>query len=253
MSLRVCHNVFVPLRESPAHRSQMTSQLLFGERFGIVDSAAGWLKIVSFFDSYTGWIDGSQVLSREWDASQKGIITCKETRWRKPDNSVEVLMPGSEIFNFELSTGIITIEDEEWQLIDAPFEQALLPAGDIIQTALMFLNVPYLWGGRTPGGIDCSGLVQTVCKIHGIKLPRDAGEQAGKGETVNFIEEAMPGDLLFFSGETDNISHVAMFIEHGKVIHASGTVKIESVDHQGIWSNDKGKYTHYLRTIKRVL
>ena len=142
MSLRVCHNVFIPLRESPTHRSQMTSQLLFGERFGIVDSAAGWLKVVSFFDSYTGWIDGSQALAREWDSSHKGIITGKETRWRKPDNSVEILMPGSEIFNFDLSSGHITVGEEEWQLIDKPYEQQLLPAGDVIQTALMFLNVP---------------------------------------------------------------------------------------------------------------
>ncbi|HPT11219.1 MAG TPA: C40 family peptidase [Bacteroidales bacterium] len=252
MSLRVCHNVYIPLRESPSHRSEMTSQILFGERFGIVESASNWLKVVTLFDSFTGWIDGSQAITQEWDPAEKGIITGRELRCIRPDRSVITLMPGSELFRADLATGTFLCADEEWQLVEKPYMQSVSPAGTVIETAMQFLNTPYLWGGRTTGGIDCSGLVQVVYKIHGVQLPRNAAEQAETGEIVSFIEEALPGDLLFFSCENEAISHVALFIAPGKVLHSSGTVKTDTVDHQGIWSADKGKYTHFLRTIRRI-
>ena len=161
-------------------------------------------------------------------------------------------MPGSELFRADLATGTFLCADEEWQLVEKPYMQSVSPAGTVIETAMQFLNTPYLWGGRTTGGIDCSGLVQVVYKIHGVQLPRNAAEQAETGEIVSFIEEALPGDLLFFSCENEAISHVALFIAPGKVLHSSGTVKTDTVDHQGIWSADKGKYTHFLRTIRRI-
>jgi gamma-D-glutamyl-L-lysine dipeptidyl-peptidase len=252
MSLRVCYNVYLPVRESPSHKSEMTSQILFGERFGIVDSVVNWLKVVTLFDSFTGWIDGSQAITQEWNPADKGIITGMVTECIRPDKTTVTLMPGSEIFNPDLSSGTFKCLDEEWRLSGEPYTQYLLSAGNIPDTAKQFLNVPYLWGGRTPGGIDCSGLVQIVYKIHGIQLPRNSYEQAECGKSVNFIEEALPGDLLFFSGEAETISHVAILYSPGKVIHSSGTVKIDTIDHQGIWSNEKGKYTHYLRAIKRI-
>jgi gamma-D-glutamyl-L-lysine dipeptidyl-peptidase len=244
--------VYIPLRESPSHRSEMTSQILFGERFGIVDSASNWLKVVSLFDSFTGWIDGSHAITQEWDITEKGIIAGREVRCVKPDNTIVTLMPGSEIFRLDMDEGTFICSDEKWRFAEKTYMTQLSPAGSVIETAMQFLNAPYLWGGRTPGGIDCSGLVQIVYKVHGIQLPRNAGDQAEAGEAVNFIEEALPGDLLYFSGETGSISHVAMYYAPGKVLHSSGTVKIETVDHQGIWSADKGKYTHFLRTIKRI-
>jgi len=230
----------------------MTSQILFGERFGIVESASNWLKVVTLFDSFTGWIDGSQVLTQEWDPAEKGIITGREVRCIRPDKSTIILMPGSEIFKADLSAGTFMCADEEWKLAEKPYIEFISPADTVIETSLQFLNTPYLWGGRTTGGIDCSGLVQIVYKIHGIQLPRNACDQAEAGEVVSFIEEALPGDLLFFSDETEAISHVAVLFAPGKVIHSSGTVKIDTVDHQGIWSADKGKYTHFLRTIRRI-
>jgi gamma-D-glutamyl-L-lysine dipeptidyl-peptidase len=253
MSLRVCHNVYIPLRESPTHRSEMTSQILFGERFGIVESVSNWHRVVTLFDSFTGWIDGSQAITREWDPAEKGIIICREVKCLRPDSTNVTLMPGSEIFKADLTNGCFKCADEDWKLAEKPYLQQLSPADSVTETAIQFLNAPYLWGGRTPGGIDCSGLVQVVYKIHGIQLPRNACDQAECGEVVSFIEEANPGDLLYFSGDTEGISHVGILLAPGKVLHASGSVKIDSVDHQGIWNNEKGKYTHYLRTIKRIL
>jgi len=252
MSLRVCYNIFIPLRESPSHRAEMTNQLLFGERFGITDTVGNWLRIVSLFDSFSGWIDNSQAVTGEWAAGSKGIVTGKIVKCVRPDKSIVHLMPGSEIHNLDFSTGIFKCNGETLQLYEKPFEDSVASAGSPLESALQFINVPYLWGGRTPGGIDCSGLIQTVFKIHGVALPRNSYTQAESGEAIDFFEESQPGDLLFFSGEGDTISHVGILASPGKLLHASGSVKIDAVDHQGIWSDTHENYTHNLRIIKRI-
>jgi cell wall-associated NlpC family hydrolase len=123
----------------------------------------------------------------------------------------------------------------------------------IIDYALKFFNAPYLWGGRTPYGIDCSGLTQIVYKLNGIKLPRDASQQVLTGDTLSFVEEALPGDLAFFGDEEGLITHVGIIWKHHKIIHASGRVRIDNVDHQGIYNEELKRYTHSLRTIKRII
>jgi cell wall-associated NlpC family hydrolase len=120
-------------------------------------------------------------------------------------------------------------------------------------TAMKFVNSPYIWGGRIPSGIDCSGFVQLVYKIHGVKIPRDSWQQAETGETVSFIEETVPGDLVLFDNERGRISHVGMILSRGLVIHASGRVRIDTIDHQGIYKNDIKGYSHRLRTIRRII
>lgn len=252
MSLRVCYNVYVPLRESPSHRAEMTSQLLFGERYGITDKIGNWLRVTTLFDSFTGWVDGSQVLSGEYDTKSKGIITGSEITCLRPDKSRVRLMPGSEIHSLDFTTGTFRCMDEEWILAEKPDREHLSPHENLADSAMQFINTPYLWGGRTPGGIDCSGLVQIVFKIHGIALPRNSSQQAECGTPIDFLEEALPGDLLFFSGEGDTISHVGILESRGLVLHASGSVRIDRVDHQGIWNETHGRYTHRLRIIRRI-
>jgi len=241
------------MRSDPSHRAEMTSEVLFGERFEIIENTGNWLRINTLLDSYTGWIDGDQAIHGEWNTNEKGIIAGKELLCIKPDNSSVLLAPGSEIFNLDLETGMFSAGDMKWALSDKSLTEILIPSHSPVDSAMQFLNAPYLWGGRTPGGIDCSGLVQVAYKINGISLPRNSSKQAGFGEPVNFIEEAKSGDLLFFSGECDVISHVGILQSPGKVLHASGSVKIDSVDHQGIWNESYGKYTHRLRTIRRIL
>ena len=160
--------------------------------------------------------------------------------------------PGSEIFGLNDDFSCFSIGGKNSTLRD-PQSSLLTPHSSLTETALQFLNVPYLWGGRTDGGIDCSGLVQVVCKIHGIKMPRDAARQAEPGTVVSFFGEARPGDLIFFSGETERISHTGIYLGSGRIIHSSGAVRIDRVDHQGIWREDAGRYTHQLRVIKRVI
>ena len=115
------------------------------------------------------------------------------------------------------------------------------------------MNAPYLWGGRTPFGIDCSGFVQMVYKLQGMKLLRDASQQATLGEVVSLIDEAESGDLAFFDDAEGNIIHVGMLIDRQRIIHCSGKVKINNLDHEGIYDANLQKYTHKLRLIKRII
>jgi cell wall-associated NlpC family hydrolase len=123
----------------------------------------------------------------------------------------------------------------------------------MVEHAYAFLNAPYLWGGKSPLGIDCSGFTQLVARIAGIKLMRDAYQQAEQGVTLGFIEEADTGDLVFFDNEDGRIIHVGVLINSREIIHASGKVRIDKIDHQGIYNEELGKYTHTLRLIKRIL
>ncbi len=222
MDFFICTNVFIPLRSAPVHRAEMVSQLLFGERFQIIDSAASWLKIETLFDLYTGWIDTLHQGYESWSEGSQGIIAGNRLVCTKNDDSTLVLSPGSEIFGLNDDFSCFSIGGKNYTVRD-PQASLLTPHSSLTETALQFLNVPYLWGGRTDGGIDCSGLVQVVCKIHGIKMPRDAARQAELGTVVSFFGEARPGDLIFFSGETERISHTGIYLGSGKIIHSSGS------------------------------
>jgi cell wall-associated NlpC family hydrolase len=163
-----------------------------------------------------------------------------------------VLEPGCEIYGpdfisktFRCGSSLYTATHE--------FSSSYTTAGEsLADTALKFINSPYIWGGRIPSGIDCSGLTQLVYKIHGIGIPRDSWQQAETGEPISFISEARVGDLVFFDNEKGKISHVGMIFAEGLVIHASGRVRIDTIDHQGIFKPEVGGYSHRLRLIKRI-
>ncbi|MPN27215.1 hypothetical protein SDC9_174643 [bioreactor metagenome] len=143
--------------------------------------------------------------------------------------------------------------------VDMTFDPVLqifpveINGANILKIATMYLNAPYLWGGKSLLGIDCSGLVQVVFSICGIQLPRDASQQVEKGDLVNFLGEAQQGDLAFFDNEAGNITHVGILLDATRIIHASGWVKIEKIDNHGIISSQTGEYTHKLKVIKRLI
>jgi cell wall-associated NlpC family hydrolase len=154
---------------------------------------------------------------------------------------------GNKVFFYDGLVSEIRLQDTFTNLPHSPENKQQL-VGD----AMLYLNAPYLWGGRTPFGIDCSGFVQMVYKLQGLKLLRDASQQATQGEVISLLAEAEQGDLAFFDDEEGNITHVGMIIDSQRIIHCSGRVQIDNLDHEGIFNVRLQKYTHKLRLIKRI-
>ncbi|MEA1886626.1 MAG: C40 family peptidase [Bacteroidota bacterium] len=251
MKKLICANVFAPLRIGPSHKSEQGSQILFGEKYTILDRSAKWIKVSNEFDGYAGWLDGDHHLyfaTEEHDFPTD--ILAARTEFTDDNGHVLVLEAGSEIYNINKEKISFTIGKAKFT---ARSKVTLCPVNEpVSETALRFLNCPYLWGGRISGGMDCSGLTQLVYKLHGYSLPRDSFMQAEVGETISFIEEGKAGDLLFFDDDRGNITHVGLLLNRGYVIHCSGKVRIDRIDHQGIYAEETNRYTHRLRTIKRV-
>ncbi len=249
----ICDNVFVPLRTAPSHKSEMESQILFGERYVITDTILNWAKIRLIFDNCEGWIDTNHQKPVEWIDVGEPVTINKKLVCKKNDNTRLVIEPGSEIYNPDYLSRSFYINNIKYNTESVFDESWITTEGSPADTALNFINSPYLWGGRSFLGLDCSGLAQLVYKIHGVQLPRNGSDQIGHGKEINFLEEAHKGDLMFFDNKAGKISHVGLLLDQGLIIHASGKVRIDLIDHQGIFRKDYGEYSHKLRMIKRIL
>lgn len=253
MEIFVCGNVFVPLRSGPSHKSEMLSQVLFGEKYRIAESIGHWHRIVTLFDNYTGWIDIDHIQHSETDGESSGMVLNRSLLCYRENKTKLVLEAGCEIYNPDFERKEFSSGKDRFTTIP-DFNPSYLSVNEsITDTAMKFINSPYIWGGRIPSGIDCSGFVQLVYKIHNISIPRDSRQQAEAGAGISFIDETLPGDLVFFDDDRGRISHVGMILSKGLVIHASGRVRIDTIDHQGIYKNEIGGYSHKLRTIRRIL
>jgi cell wall-associated NlpC family hydrolase len=255
----ICNLSVVPCRLEPSDRSEMVTQLLFGEHFRILEKQGNWLHIKMAYDNYEGWIDKKQFLPIEEHTYD--ILNSTEEYYSNEliqlmrDDKTSLLFPivmGSTLPNFDDKECVI--ENQSYTYEGEHIKGALpFAKTGILETAMMYLNAPYLWGGKTPFGIDCSGFTQTVYKLNGVKLKRDAYQQAEQGETLSFVEEAEAGDLAFFDNDEGRIVHVGIVMDNNKIIHASGKVRIDGFDHQGIFNNEKKDYSHRLRLLKRVV
>jgi hypothetical protein len=247
----------LPMRREPQEQSEMVSQLLFGETYCVEEIREKWLRITASYDHYPGWIDRKlfREISRHDYAQQISypplVLASKIAELQLPDSSAFLIPAGSNLPGYDPSTQSIEVADVK--LIVRPVIADIVPATpmQIIQTALGFLNSPYLWGGRSIFGFDCSGFVQVVYKIHGYSLPRDTSLQAESGIEVRNIYEARSGDLAFFVNETGNINHVGIIISHEEIIHCSGWVRIDRLDPKGIINRETGIRTHLLTSLRR--
>jgi cell wall-associated NlpC family hydrolase len=231
----------------------MLSQVLFGEKYVIVDKAGKWIKVETLFDKYLGWLDMDHLQHTADENDASGKVLNKSLLCYKSDKTKIVLEPGCEVYNPDYENKQFSIGSNKYVTSD-DFNPGYLSSNDSFpDSALKFINSPYIWGGRIPSGIDCSGLTQLVYKIHGISIPRDSWQQAEAGKNIDFIDETEPGDLVFFDNDKGMISHVGMIFSKGLVIHASGRVRIDSIDHQGIFKPEIKGYSHKLRTIRRVV
>lgn len=253
----ICLLSVVPCRKEPSSTSEMVTQLLFGETYTITEEQEDWISIQSTYDNYPSWISRKQHHS----VSEKEFNTLKTDYLNNELIQVITDSTTNAIFPITIGATLPNYQDNKIEVANRSFlfeasvcsfkEQKT--AEQIKQTAYLFLNAPYLWGGRSPLGIDCSGFTQLVFKLNGHKIPRDASQQVELGEPLNFVEEAEVGDLAFFDNEQGNITHVGLVLENQYIIHASGSVRIDKLDHYGIFHSDTKKYTHSLRVIKRIL
>lgn len=240
----------VPLRLGPSHKAEMGSQILLGEVFYIIDTAGEWLKIKLNFDNFEGWIDTDHFLLKEFTHSSSPLITDTEFEASNSQGEKVVIYPGSALYEYDENKLSFSVGPDEYNIKEKiPFSST---NESLVDTARRFINAPYLWGGRTPHGIDCSGLSQLCFKIHGRNIPRNSNTQACIGTVINLLNDALPGDLLFFDNAAGDIIHVAILVDNNHVIHASGGVRIDRVDHQGIFKTDQDRYSHQLRIIKRI-
>ncbi|MCT4698156.1 C40 family peptidase [Tenacibaculum haliotis] len=256
MSFGICNLSIVPLRLEPADPSEMVNQVVFGEHFKVLEKSKKWSKIRLAFDNYEGFIDNKQYEEITEDVynslSEENKNYAGELIDFITDNNHNLTtipmgarLPFYKDKNININK---TLYSYEGKVCNTKLAK---PA--IIDTAFLFLNVPYLWGGKSPFGIDCSGFTQTVYKLCGYNLLRDAKEQATQGEVLSFIEESEPGDLAFFDNEDGNITHVGIIMNDYNIIHAHGKVRIDKLDHSGIYNIDTNKHTHKLRVIKRFI
>lgn len=249
MQYAICNLSIVSLRLEPSDSSELVSQVLYGDIFKILETRKKWSKIRLDFDGYEGWIDNKQYFK----ISEKQY---KSINKQKPILSSD-LVEFVEDANKQLYPITIGSCLNGLSVLNHVYDGALInkinSKQDIIKTAFTFLNAPYLWGGKTPFGIDCSGFTQMIYKINGYKLFRDASQQATQGEALSFIEESEAGDLAFFDNNEGDIIHVGVIMKDNYIIHAHGKVRVDRLDYSGIYNVDKKKHTHKLRVIKKII
>ncbi|MBE0423690.1 MAG: C40 family peptidase [Lutibacter sp.] len=256
MPYGICNLSIVPLRIEPSDKSEMVSQVLFGEHFLVLETIEKWSKIRLAFDNYEGWIDTNQYAQ----ISEENYFEIEVSKNALAGELIDFVTDENENFitvaigatlpfycNKNLKSGPINYRYEGRVFNEKQPKEAL------IEIAGSFLNAPYLWGGKTPFGIDCSGFTQMVYKLCGYKLLRDAGQQATQGEALSFIEESEPGDLAFFDNEEGVIVHVGIIMKDNYIIHAHGKIRIDRLDHSGIFNVDTQRHTHKLRVIKKII
>ncbi|MFV5689650.1 NlpC/P60 family protein [Flavobacterium sp. ZT3R25] len=250
----ICNLAIIPLRFEPSDRSEIVSQILFGEHFEILEQLKQWSRIKMQYDDYEGWVDSKQyqLISESSfnQLSEDAIIL-------NADLIEYITAPNNILIPIPLGSSVSFLNYNEINTSNFDFEgtkiSGIKPKESLINTAFLYLNTPYLWGGKTPFGIDCSGFTQIVYKLNGYKLLRDASQQAIQGEPLSFIEESEPGDLAFFDNEEGKIIHVGIIMEDNYIIHASGKVRIDRLDHLGIYNPETNKHTHKLRVIKKII
>jgi cell wall-associated NlpC family hydrolase len=244
-----------PIRRKARHQSEMVNQLLFGEGVQVLKRKGKlWVKVRSLHDDYQGWLTSTLLeevpeqavkVPPAFVASQ--AITTLQMEGSKIQVPIGSFFPALEGREGLLGSKRYLVSSDVLRLAD------IVAGPDLLERITReWLNAPYLWGGRTIFGVDCSGFVQINFRMMGIELPRDAWQQAGVGKTVQRLKDARCGDLAFFD-DKEEIVHVGILLDNERIIHASGKVRIDQIDKKGIINVDTGKRTHELRVIKRIL
>lgn len=234
----ICKLSVVPMRKDASHTSELVSELLFNDIYEVIEENHEWVKVRCQYDLYEGWvrklqhheIDNNEF--NEYIKKEKYIINSPIAYYNN-----KVLSFGSKIFE----------KRENAIPLNKKFNSKIM-----VESAIKLLDTPYRWGGKSVMGIDCSAFVQLCAKVSGFKLPRDASQQVEHGETIEFLSDAKAGDIAFFENEDRRVTHVGILLSNDKIIHASGKVRIDTLDQTGIFNKDTNRHTHVLSVIKRL-
>ena len=239
MRYGICKLSVVPMRKEASHESELVSELLFNDIYEVIEENDEWVKVRCLYDLYEGWVRKLQ----HYEISDKEYNEClKKVKYI-------ITSPISYYNNKVLSFGSKIFEERENSiLLRKKFDSRIM-----VESAIKLLDTPYRWGGKSIMGIDCSAFVQLCAKVAGFKLPRDASQQVNHGVTVNFLSDAKSGDIAFFENENRRITHVGILLSNDKIIHASGKVRIDTLDQTGIFNKETNRHTHVLSVIKRLM
>jgi hypothetical protein len=244
----------VPMRAEPADQTEMVNQILFGEHFKVLESRKKWSRIRLAHDGYEGWISNKQwieIPEEDYKQLEKDVSTITtDILDIITKEQHQPIVIGSVLPFYKSGHSLLNNEMYQFDGLTTP---GFVKKEKLVENALMYLNAPYLWGGRSPLGVDCSGFSQMVYRLQGVDLPRDAYQQAEVGTTLSFVEESEAGDLAFFDNNEGEINHVGIILEDNHIIHASGKVRIDRIDQQGIFNTEIGIHTHKLRLIKSIV
>lgn len=254
----VCRLSLIAVRAEASDKAELITQLLFGEHYEVLASAPDkkWLRIRVAFDAYEGWIDAKQHhgISKDYfeymNRAELKIATDISTSILYNKVPIAILM-GSII---PISSAELFKMEEQFAFNGEAKNVGLKREFEFLRTiANRYLHAPYLWGGKSPFGIDCSGFTQMVFKICGYKLLRDAKQQSVQGKAVRSLADVKPGDLAFFKDAEENITHVGIVYANGQIIHASGRVRLDTLNELGIVHAETGLVTHQLSHFRSIL
>lgn len=207
--------VRVPLRAEPSHKSEQVSELLFGEPQQVLDFHKGWVFVRGWLDGYAGWIEAGTIMQAYYDGSGWAMVGTAfaplfHNHRKVGQVSFGTLFPQGG--RWITGTGIFSVASE----VLLPLQPRPLSLEVLLE---VFAGTPYHWGGRSPAGIDCSGLTQLAYRYMGRRLPRDAYQQA---EATLPVPTPTHGDLVFFTlPKEKRITHVALYLSEGFIFHAT--------------------------------
>ncbi len=253
----VANTSLAALRAQPSERSEMVSQLLFGEVAEVLKKQDNWLNVKHLWDETVGWLDSRQatlITPSEADFFERNhansLALCEPVM--ADDHFLPILMgaslPGFDGIRLKIGEASYAFSGQ------TIFPGSVQPTGDILsRIAKKYLHAPQLAGGRSPFGIDAAAFTQMVFKMFGIRLWRSAEAQVAQGRVVDFMDEIQAGDLAFFDDARGRVDHVGLIISSTQILHVDGRVRADRIDHFGIFNEESRRYTHQLRVVKRLL